>query len=71
MFKEKENHKYLGILKADVMKQAELKKNLENKALLKNEKASRNLAQQQKSHQRNKHPRSPPCKIFKTMFKIE
>ena len=53
---------YLGILEADIVKQAERK--YKNKKIVpqKNEKTSRNQALVQKSHQRNKHPSSLLCK---------
>ena len=48
-FGEKENYKYLGILKADTIKQVEMKEKLRKEYLRTNERTSRKRALQQKS----------------------
>ena len=80
----KENYKYLGILEADNIKQVEMEKKTPppkkknpsphpQKVPLKNKKTSGNQAEQQKSHQMNKHLDSspPPWKILGTILKMD
>ena len=60
MFEEEEDFKYL---EDDTHKLAHTKEKILKEYLKKNEKVSRNQTQLQKSHQKDKHLGSPPCKI--------
>ena len=71
MLRKKENFKYLGILEVGTIKQGEAMEKIRKELLLKNEKASRNQAQQPNSHQRDKHLDSLPCKILSTILKMD
>ena len=66
---ETENHKYLGILEADPIKQADMKKSIT--VPQKKEKVSGNYTRLQKSHQRDKYLGSSPCKLLGIILKIE
>ena len=63
-------NKYLGILEADTIKQAEIKEKI-RRAPQKNKKTSQNQTLPQKSHQRDKHQDSPPCKILRTILNMD
>ena len=52
---EKKNYKYLGILEANTIKQAEMKEKNNKKVSQTNEKTSRNQALLQETHQNVKH----------------
>ena len=71
IFGEKENYKYLEILKVDSIKQSEMKEKNKKRVQQTNERASRNQVLQPKSHHRDKHLGSPPCKILETVLKID
>ena len=70
---KKENYQYLGILQADAIRQAKMKKKKKKKGKItsKNEKTSRNKSLQQKSHKSDKHLGRPSCKILVTILYIE
>ena len=57
-------------LEADTIKQAEMKEKNKKRVLQTNEKMSQNQSLQQKSHQRDEHLSSPPCKILETILKM-
>ena len=69
MLGEKENCIYLGILKADTIKSRDDRKN--NKSTSDEQKTSRKQVLRKKTHQRNKHLGSSPCKIFGTLLEID
>ena len=66
---EKENCKYLGILKADTIKQRWKKRRKKKKRVPQKKKNSRNQTQQQKSHPRNKHLGSQTSNKLRNIFK--
>ena len=68
-FGEMDNHKYLGILEVDPIKQVQMKETI--RVSQKNKKASPNQALQLKSHQRDKQLHCPPCKILGTILKMD
>ena len=57
------------IFEVDTIGQAQMKEK-KNKEYLKST-TSRNEALQQKSHQRNKRPGSLPCKVLRTILKMD
>ena len=67
---EKENYKYLGILKVGTIYQAEKKDKNTKRKPRKNAKTSRNPALQQKSHLRDKYPSSLLCKELGIITKM-
>ena len=68
---QKENYKCLGILGADSIKETEIKEKIRKEYLKRLKKTSWNQALQQKSYQRYKHLSSHPCKILRTILKID
>ena len=64
-------YKYLGIFKADAIKQAEMKEKILKRVTQKNEKTTQNQTIQQKSHQRDKYLDCLYRKIFGTILKVD
>ena len=68
---KKENHKYLGKVEADAIKQAEMKEKKNKRVSQENEKTTPNQTIWQKSHQRDKNLGCPTRKILGTILEVD
>ena len=68
MLGEKETYKYLGIFKADIIKQVEMKNY--KRISQENEKATRNQTILQEPNKRDKYLGCPPGKIFESILEV-